>query len=382
LSVTVLVSLWLLGLSISVREKLFTFFSSFDICQKGEIAPPTVRGSLGTCVQFALVIGILCATVFTYPLGSPSTWRFLFLVTPLIALCGLLISPSLLESPKWLLLRNNQLSRARHVIRLLRGYRSDDDVDLELESVSFACGLHSEKKCLPPEPSLWALLTTSNQCLRRSVAMILLFQICQQFSGINIVFYYSSRLLEGLISSPLMGTILLSVVNVAATYLSLVLMDHTKRRTLLIISDSGMLLSLFITTLALYSNFIPNLVAFLGLIVFVVLFELGLGPIPLLIAAELFDVGSVGSAMSLACICHWICNFLVGISFPFLLQQLGARCFLPYLFLLMAGLIFILVFFDEKPCSPKEIQGYLKPVIIAEHSSAHAEEKPISDESF
>jgi MFS transporter, SP family, solute carrier family 2 (facilitated glucose transporter), member 3 len=218
--------------------------------------------------------------------------------------------------------------------------------------------------------------------------MILLFQVCQQFSGINIVFYYSSRLLEGVIPSPLMGTILLALVNVAATYLSLVLMDHTKRRTLLLISDGGMLFSLFITTFALYSNFIPDLVAFLGLIGFVIFFEIGLGPIPLLIAAELFDVGSVASAMSLACICHWICNFLVGITFPFLFQQLGPLCFLPYLLLLAAGLIFISVFFDEKPCFEKEIEGYFKT--NEDHtSSAKAEGEaeegvilPIAEESL
>lgn len=157
-----------------------------------------------------------------------------------------------------------------------------------------------------------------------------------------------------------MGTILLALVNVAATYLALVLMDHTKRRTLLLISDGGMLFSLLVTTISLYSNFIPDLIAFLGLVGFVIFFELGLGPIPFLIVAELFDVGSVATAMALASICHWICNFIVGVTFPFLFEQLGPLCFLPYLFLLAAGLIFIYLFFDEEPCFLKDIEGYLK----------------------
>lgn len=49
---------------------------------------------------------------------------------------------------------------------------------------------------------------------------------------------------------------------------------------------------------------------------FVALFELGPGPIPWFIVAELFSQGPRPAAMAVAGFCNWTANFLVGISFP------------------------------------------------------------------
>jgi SP family facilitated glucose transporter-like MFS transporter 3 len=52
----------------------------------GEIAPPTLRGTLGTCTQFACVIGILVADMLGIPLATAGGWRYLFAVTPFLCL--------------------------------------------------------------------------------------------------------------------------------------------------------------------------------------------------------------------------------------------------------------------------------------------------------
>jgi len=67
----------------------------------GEIAPPTLRGTLGTCTQFALVIGILVSSLLAFPLATPDNWRYLFLVTPLLCVLQFLMSSFLLESPRY-----------------------------------------------------------------------------------------------------------------------------------------------------------------------------------------------------------------------------------------------------------------------------------------
>lgn len=66
----------------------------------GELAPPTLRGTLGTMTQFALVIGILASNLLAFPLATPSGWRWMFGVTPLIAVVELLCIPLMLESPR------------------------------------------------------------------------------------------------------------------------------------------------------------------------------------------------------------------------------------------------------------------------------------------
>lgn len=51
----------------------------------GEMAPPTMRGTLGTLSQFAMVIGILASDLLAFPLATDRRWRFLFAVTPVLA---------------------------------------------------------------------------------------------------------------------------------------------------------------------------------------------------------------------------------------------------------------------------------------------------------
>lgn len=66
----------------------------------GEIAPPTLRGTLGTCTQFALVIGILVSSLVAFPLATEVLWRYLFLVTPALCVVQLMLSSLMLESPR------------------------------------------------------------------------------------------------------------------------------------------------------------------------------------------------------------------------------------------------------------------------------------------
>jgi SP family facilitated glucose transporter-like MFS transporter 3 len=73
----------------------------------GEVAPPTLRGALGTLTQFAMVIGLFVSIVMAIFLMDADHWRYQFAFTPVLAAVQLLISSFLLESPRWLLGRNS-----------------------------------------------------------------------------------------------------------------------------------------------------------------------------------------------------------------------------------------------------------------------------------
>lgn len=104
---------------------------------------------------------------------------------------------------------------------------------------------------------------------------------------------------QGIVENPLVGTAAVGAVNVIATYVALKLMDRCGRVTLLLWSSGGMLLSCGAITAALL-GYTPNVVALLGVMAFVSFFEIGLGPIPWLIVAEMFDAKYVATAMSIA----------------------------------------------------------------------------------
>ena len=73
------------------------------------------------------------STVFAIPFATVDRWPYLFGITPLVCVIQLFISPYLLESPKWLLSRDKDSNEARSVVKQLRGYRNDEDVEAEVQ---------------------------------------------------------------------------------------------------------------------------------------------------------------------------------------------------------------------------------------------------------
>eukprot|EP00970_Alexandrium_tamarense_P014127 scaffold3895_cov97-Alexandrium_tamarense.AAC.1 len=65
----------------------------------GELAPPNLRGVIGTLTQFASVIGIFFADLVGFLFANANQWRYMFALTTVMALLQLALAPFLLESP-------------------------------------------------------------------------------------------------------------------------------------------------------------------------------------------------------------------------------------------------------------------------------------------
>ncbi|MEQ2216132.1 hypothetical protein XENOCAPTIV_011209, partial [Xenoophorus captivus] len=99
------------------------------------------------------------------------------------------------------------------------------------------------------------------------------------------------------------------------------------------------------TIFTVVSKHIPAMsyVAILAVMLFVAMFELGPGPIPWFIVAELFSQGPRPAAMAVAGCCNWTANFLVGMSFPKLVEWCGAWVFLIFTAFLVIFFIFTFI---------------------------------------
>jgi len=163
------------------------------------------------------------------------------------------------------------------------------------------------------------------------------------------------------INNPLVGTTIVGAVNVVATYIALLLMDSCGRRTLILWSSGGMLLSCVAITLSLMGYF-SNIVSLLAVNVYVFFFEIGLGPIPWLIVAEMFDARYVSTAMSAASQLNWACNFFIGLMFPFINEYLHNYSFVPFAVVLLATFVFAFFLLPETQGStPDELlQGLIR----------------------
>lgn len=85
--------------------------------------------------------------------------------------------------------------------------------------------------------------------------------------------------------------------------------------------------------------------------------SIGLGPIPWLIVAEMFDAKYVAVAMSVCSQVNWACNFLVGLTFPFINNALGPYSFGPFATVLAFTFVFALTKLPEtQGRTPKQLQ--------------------------
>lgn len=282
-----------------------------------------------------------------------------------MALFQLLLTPFLLESPRWLLGKNPNSSKARFIIKKLRGYRYDEEVETEVghylgasksqsmdANSSGASGQDNKKKTAMRE-------MFEDKKVRLLVVSTLVLQVANQFSGINAVFYYSGLFFDGVIDDPLVGTTLIGAINVLATYVALLLMDRCGRRTLIMWSTAGMFLSCVVIVLALLGYF-SKTVAIGAVASYVSFFEIGLGPIPWLIVAEMFDGKYISAAMSVSSQLNWTCNFFVGLLFPYINEKLGPYSFGPFAVVLLLTFIYAWIWLPETAgTTPAELQAEL-----------------------
>jgi hypothetical protein len=111
------------------------------------------------------------------------------------------------------------------------------------------------------------------------------------------------------------------------------------------------------------------------ILVFVSFFEVGLGPIPWLIGAEIFPNRIRSKAMGLSSTLNWLSNFAVGLSFPSLSLALGPLSFVPFGVVLALAFVLQYLFVPEtQGKSLEEIQEeFLEAAGLAAHGGGGGE---------
>uniref|UniRef100_A0A3P9LVM4 Solute carrier family 2, facilitated glucose transporter member 3 n=1 Tax=Oryzias latipes TaxID=8090 RepID=A0A3P9LVM4_ORYLA len=302
----------------------------------GEISPTALRGAFGTLHQLGVVIGILVAQIFglEFLLGSDELWPVLLALTILPAVLQSIMLPFCPESPRYLLIVLNKEEEARKALVRLRGCEDVDDDIQEMKEEGMKMAM--EKKV-----TILELFRSPNY--RQPIIIAIILQLSQQLSGINAVFYYSTGIFQTAgVTQPIYATIGAGVVNTVFTVVSLFLIERAGRRTLHLIGLAGMAISALVMTisLSLKTNESLSYLAIVAVFGFVASFEMGPGPIPWFIVAELFSQGPRPAAMAVSGCSNWTANFLVGLGFPKLEELCGPYVFLIFMVLLILFFIF------------------------------------------
>jgi len=305
---------WLIGgrITVGVAIGAASFTTPLYI---SEISPAHARGRLVSLNQLAITVGILVSYLVDYALADVEAWRWML---GLAALPGFILALGMVflpESPRWLLAQG-QGDAARAVMVRCRGGLH---VDAELEEIL---------RGLNQRTGSWAEVFQPQ--VRLALVVGLGLAIFQQVTGINTVIYYAPMIFQyaGFASaaSAILATVGVGIVNVLLTVVAMRLIDRVGRRPLLLVSLTGMVLSLGILGLAFEGSVGPGMVGWItvaSLMLYVGSFAVGLGPVFWLLIAEIYPLPIRGRAMSIATLANWGANLIVALTFLSLVQWLG-----------------------------------------------------------
>ncbi|KAH6755023.1 Major facilitator superfamily protein [Perilla frutescens var. hirtella] len=282
-----------------------------------EISPAHVRGTYGSFIQIATCLGLMAALVIGIPVTSIfGWWRICFWISTLPASMLALLMVFCVESPHWLY-KQGRHSEAENELEKLLGASHAKDAIVELSKTDrgdeadtiklseLLCGRHSRVVFIGS--TLFAL---------------------QQLSGINAVFYFSSTVFRRAGVSSNLANVSVGMANLVGSVIALALMDKLGRKALLLWSFFGMAVSTVLQVLAAASP-ASNPVGFLmsvgGMMLFVLMFAVGAGPVPGLLLPEIFPNRIRAKAMAFCMSVHWVINFLVGLLFLRLLDRMGPQ---------------------------------------------------------
>ncbi|KAI4379411.1 hypothetical protein MLD38_005713 [Melastoma candidum] len=301
-----------------------------------EVSPAFVRGTYGSFIQIATCLGLMGSLLVGLPVKDiVGWWRVCFLVSIVPASILAISMFFCAESPHWLYKKGRtaeaeaeyeKLLGASHV-KFSLGELANLDRDDESDRVKLAELLYGRH-------------------FRVVYIGSVLFAL-QQLSGINAVFYFSSTVFKSAGVPSGLANILIGVANLAGSIIAMILMDNLGRRVLLLWSFFGMAVAMLIqaasaTPLMTGSSALYFSVG--GMLMVVLTFALGAGPVPGLLLPEIFPNRIRAKAMAICMSVHWVINFLVGLLFLRLLEVLGPSL----LYSMFAGFCFVAVVFVRK----------------------------------
>uniref|UniRef100_A0A4W4G468 Solute carrier family 2, facilitated glucose transporter member 5 n=1 Tax=Electrophorus electricus TaxID=8005 RepID=A0A4W4G468_ELEEL len=299
----------------------------------GELAPKNLRGAIGIVPQLFITVGILTAQVFGLLRRAvlPAGWPIMLALTGGPAVIELLLLPFFPESPRYMLIQKGDENNARKALRRLRGWEEVDEELLEMR-------LEEQSERAEGQLSVLRLFTFPS--LRWQLLSIIFMNMGQQLSGVNAVYYYADSIFgsagvkENDVQYVTVGT---GSVNVLMTFVAVFMVEASGRKLLLLIGFGICCAACLLLTAAL-SLQVHTLLPVCA----------PTGPIPTVITTEIFRQSSRPAAFLVAGSVHWLCNFTVGLVFPFLEQKgLGAYSFIIFAFICLVTLIYIWVVIPE-----------------------------------
>jgi len=322
---------------------------------------------LGTFSELSLTVGIL----MLYGLGAIPGFHYHELALLQVAVLVLFMFMVVLvpETPRWLLLKLKDTPRTIATLKYLRGPDCKSRIDLELTAIraSLPC------KKLSVGDKL-RLLLCQKKHLVPFLLLVFLYMFQHLCGGGSAVVAYAAQILQsaGSPDPSLTSACTVGASLVVGTILASLLIERMGRKLLLSVSAAGMLAGSVVLSChsfltrpkACFSNSStmavlpaeeekicnPQLfpLAVVGIIVFVLSFSFGLGPVPWVMLSEYLPLQVRGVAGGVVVASNWIAAAIITGGFLSYMELVGTMfAWLTLAGINLVGLVIIVLFIRE-----------------------------------
>eukprot|EP01116_Phalansterium_solitarium_P008950 TRINITY_DN22922_c0_g1_i1.p1 TRINITY_DN22922_c0_g1~~TRINITY_DN22922_c0_g1_i1.p1 ORF type:complete len:467 (-),score=53.50 TRINITY_DN22922_c0_g1_i1:171-1469(-) len=267
-----------------------------------EIAPPDQRGVLNTMFQIFVTIGILVAYVVGYLLGflKHYNWQLMFGLGAVPAAVLVIVGMWMPESDAWKAKKASSGESNALLNKASASQRTSNEGVTTLFSAKYA----------------------------KTTFIGVLLPTIQQLTGINTIIYYAvptfqaAGLATGDAAYATMG---IGAWNVLTTLVSAFFVDKSGRRKLYLSGLAAVVVSLIVLAIINLVKEGPASapIAIACLFVFIAGFELGPGPLFVVIENEIYPSSVREAGLALANILQWGFNLLISCTFLLMLSSIG-----------------------------------------------------------
>ncbi|XP_067002685.2 facilitated trehalose transporter Tret1 [Anabrus simplex] len=321
-----------------------------------DIARDENRGLMGLISHVNMNVGSLIA----YSVGPYLEFRIYQLLCSIVPIIFLVIFVWMPESP-YFLLTSGRRDEAARTLATLRGHKDTVAVQHELDQMVMHIGLKENSK-----GKFRDLFSTKGN--RLAFANLILLISTMVLSGHGVIISYAGMIFKesGNSLNPEASTIILGTVQLISNFSATFVVDKFGRRPLIIISALGMAISLapeiiYFSLKGQTDTSDFGWVPLVFLILYVIMYSIGLGAVPMIIISELFPINVKEIALAIGALLGGGLAFVITEIYLIMAQNLG----LESSFLLSAvccgvGTIFLYIYLPEtKGKSLAEIQAIL-----------------------
>lgn len=276
-----------------------------------EISPSESRGRLVALFQFNIVFGILIAFLSNYLLESAGlNWRWMIGLEAFPAIAFTLMVLSVPNSPRWLIVKKNNVERAKLVLAQINPNNVEEEVSAILKA--------KEHEAKGTEKFF-------SKRYSKPIMLVIAIAFFNQVSGINAIIYYAPRIFEmtGLgASTALLSTSGIGIVNLVFTLIGMFLIDKLGRKILMIIGSFGLIGTLGLVANAFWTDEFTGVP--IMLFVYIAFFAMSQGAVIWVFIGEVFPNNIRAYGQSLGSFTHWILAAIVANTFPMAVSAFSA----------------------------------------------------------